>query len=135
MDILRSWIIATAVLLGASFVLSLIVTEHFSAVYLMGPFLAGLGASLYHAERGVGWWGRHFLAVLPAPAIVQTYWIVMQDGFPASAQHWLDLVTGLGLTTLIVALGLGTLMLARWMLSTKDTSSATSSTLGPRAAS
>lgn len=120
MDLVRSWLIAAVVLLGINLVLSVIVDQHISAVFLLGPFLAGAAACLYHAERGVGSWGRHAFAVLPVPAVLQVYRTFVQEGIPSGGQEWSSLLFGMGFTTVITALGLGAVMLARLLMMTKD---------------
>lgn len=48
MDLVRSWLISAAVLLGVDFVINVVVGQHLSAPYLLGPFLAGVASTLYH---------------------------------------------------------------------------------------
>lgn len=95
-DLVRSWLISAAVLLGVNLAVTLVVNQHLSAAYLLGPFLAGVASSLYHAERGVGAWGRHLLAVLPVPAILQAFTTVVQETLPAGGPEWASFVMGLG---------------------------------------
>lgn len=126
MDLIRSWFIAAAVLLGANLTITLVVNQHLSAAYLLGPFLAGAASSFYHAERGVGAWGRHLLAVLPVPAAFQAYRTLVQDGLPGGGPEWGSLVMTLGVTTVITGLGLGAVMLTRLLLMTRGSAEADS---------
>lgn len=126
MDLVRSWLISAAVLLGVDFVINVVVGQHLSAPYLLGPFLAGVASTLYHAERGVGGWGRHVLAVLPVPAALQAYRVLMQDGAPADGAEGTALFLGLGVTTFFVVLGFGVVMMTRLLLMTRTAAPADS---------
>lgn len=126
MDLVRSWLISAAVLLGVDFVINLVVGQHLSAPYLLGPFLAGVASTLYHAERGVGGWGRHVLAVLPVPAALQVYSALMQEGVPTGGAEGTAFFLGLGVTTLFVVLGFGVVMMTRLLLMTRTAAPADS---------
>lgn len=115
MDLWRAWLIAASVFLGLNFVLSMTVGYANFYVYALCPLLAGVAASLYHAERGLGGWLRHLFAVLPAPAVANGAWSLMAEQ-PDSLGAWgvfaLSMATAAGLS----ALGLGMAMLIRWIL-------------------
>lgn len=113
MDLWRAWLIAAAVFLGLNFVLSITVGYANFYVYALCPLLAGLAASLYHAERGVGGWLRHLFAVLPAPAVANGAWSLMVEQ-PDSLGAWGVFVLSMAIAAGLSACGLGIAMLIRW---------------------
>src|SRR5690625_5500941 len=113
MDLVRSWLIAAVVLLGANWAIDVVVNREDSAAYLLGPLVAGVASSLYHAERGVGAWGRHLLAVLPTPVVLQAGSTLVDQGLPAGGAEWSVLFSDLGLTAARTALGFAAVMLTR----------------------
>lgn len=126
MDLVRSWLIAAVVLPGANWAIDFVVNRDDSAAYLLGPLLAGVASSLYHAERGVGAWGRHLLAVLPTPVVLQAGSTLIDHGNPAGGAEWTVLLTDLGITAATTALGLAAVMLTRLLLMTRESAAADS---------
>lgn len=124
MDLLRAWIISAAVCLAINFALSITVGYSMHLLYALCPMLAGTAASLYHAERAIGGWVRHFVAVLPVPMLLNAYWAVLQQ-IPSTAEQWGVLGLAIVQAGALAAVGLGLVMLTRWLLSYKVDSHAT----------
>lgn len=115
MDLLHTWVISAAVFLGLNFLLSLTVGYGSFFIYAICPLLAGLAASLYHAERGVGGWIRHLIAVIPAPAAINGTWF-LTTAWPHSLGDWGVFSISLGIAGGLSALGFGVAMLIRWKM-------------------
>lgn len=121
MDILRSWIIAVLVFLGLNFLISVVATAGIGIMYALPPVMAALAACAYHAERGVGGWARHLLAVFPIPILMNSYGVIRLTGFPTDSQEWTMLLIAAGAGALTAAVGFGIVMLTRLMLSRRST--------------
>lgn len=121
MDLVRSWVLAAAVYLALNFTLSVTVGYGgwTALLYALCPFLAGIAASTYHAERGTGGWGRHLLAVLPVPLGLEIYGVLLHL-IPRDLRDWGLLLGQLGTATLATAAGLGVVMLTRLLLASRS---------------
>ncbi|GAA4835668.1 hypothetical protein [Garicola koreensis] len=115
MDLLRAWILAAVVYLPLNFVLSVTIGYSLYWLYILCPILAAVAASWYHAERGVGGWARHLLAVLPVPIVLNGYWSLLQQ-IPSTAEQWGDFAMALAQAGILAAVGLGLVMLTRLLL-------------------
>lgn len=114
MDLLRSWGIAAAILLGLNTVLVFTVGSQYIILSLLPLILSGAGASLYHAEHGVGGWGRHLVAVLGVPTVLNLL-LVMLGGLPRSVEEWAQLPITAAVGAFFGAGGMGLVMLVRWL--------------------
>ncbi|WP_120002912.1 hypothetical protein [Nesterenkonia muleiensis] len=121
MDIVRSWVVAGVVYLGLTFAINRVASTEFSQVFYVAPFAAGIAASLYHAERGAGGWVRHFLAVLPAPAVIAAYGVISHRGLPQSDDQVVSLAAEVGTAGALATVGLGAVMFGRLLLSARTT--------------
>lgn len=117
MDLMRSWLLAAAVYLSLNY-LFVFTIGHRGPVdwlYALCPVVAGIAASAYHAEYGVGGWRRHLGAVVTVPVAFELYTRLVRH-FPQDGQEWGSLAAAVGLAALAAGLGLGIVMLTRLMV-------------------
>lgn len=115
MDLLRAWVLSAATYVVLNVTLSLTIGYSLYWLYVLCPVLAGAAASWYHAERGIGGWPRHLLAVLPVPVVLNGYWSLIQE-VPALAAQWGDFGMALAQAGFLAGVGGGLVMLTRMML-------------------
>lgn len=119
MDLVRAWGISLVIYLGLNFLFGYLIGYAAHYIYLLVPLVAGIGASAFHAEWGVGGWVRHLLAVIPVPSLVMGYGVFSQDGAPGSVAEFLALMSAFGMGAVLSLLGMGAVMLTRLLLAVR----------------
>lgn len=115
MDVVKAAIFGAGAYVLLNLALSFTVGGSVSLLYLLPPLLAGIVASAYHAQFGVGGWPRHLLAVMIAPLFVAIYIVVVR--YVNAGEISLINAGGGLLTTSVAALaGMGIVMGVRFLL-------------------
>lgn len=120
MDVIRSWLLAAAVYALLNYLL-VVTVGHGGAVdwlHLVCPLMAGIAAGAYHAEFGIGGWGRHFVAVFSIPIAFELYSHMFRQ-VPQSTAEWGTVVAALGIAAAATGIGFGVVMITRLMVTTR----------------